>query len=146
MSEDDASVNQQQHSHDAASLLADISTMKSDMRDMKAVVHKIAEAVTKLAILEDRQTSQTTLMEKVLTRVENVEDRLRQFELRLAMADVQIQRIAVIDQQVLDHQNRLSSIHAAGKTATVGIKAVWAVIGSAAGGAIAWVVTKALGQ
>lgn len=141
---EDANVNQPA-SHDAA-LFADISTMKSDMRDMKAVVHKIAEAVTKLAILEDRQTSQTTLMEKLLTRVENVEDRLRQFELRLAMADVQIQRIAAIDQQVIDHNNRLSSIHAVGKTATLGIKAVWGVVGGAVSAVLIWIVTKGIGQ
>lgn len=63
---------------------AEFERIQSDITDMKSSMSKIAEALTKIAVLEEKHQTISTTMIKILDRIE-VMDR-RQTALELAQA------------------------------------------------------------
>ena len=55
----------------------------SDMGEMKIGIAKMADALTKLAIIEERQTQTILAQERAFKALERVEERQRQHELQL---------------------------------------------------------------
>jgi hypothetical protein len=55
--------------------------LRTDMREMRGAVTKMAEALTKLSVLEERNLAANVAIEKIATRVEKVEEKVNGVEL-----------------------------------------------------------------
>jgi uncharacterized coiled-coil DUF342 family protein len=124
---------------------SDLASVKEDMADLKASVRQIAEAVTKLAVLEDRQQHQMILVEKTLNRLGEMEDKQHAIELRLASSQLSHERLINVERSMNDIATKLAAYEmagkVAGKTSLLGLKGLWAVFGGAVTGFVAWVLS-----
>ena len=74
----------------------------SDMSEMKHGIAKMADALTKLAIVEERQTQTILAQERAFKALERVEERQRQHELQCRDQDKEVRQI------IADSNERLS--------------------------------------
>lgn len=58
-----------------------IDEMSSDMRDMRASMSTIAQAMTKLAVMEEKNQAQAHALEKLQLKIERLEAKTVQIEL-----------------------------------------------------------------
>lgn len=114
-----------------------MSSVKDDMREVKTSIHQIADALTKLAILEDRQATQLALVEKTLARLESLEEKQHVIEIRMAATGGTGERLTSLERSVGDIGTRVTSYEAAGKALGGGAKVLWAIAG-AVGSAVAF--------
>ena len=75
----------------------------SDMSEMKHGIAKMADALTKLAIVEERQTQTILAQERAFKALERVEERQRQHELQCRDQE------EVLRQLIADSNERLSA-------------------------------------
>lgn len=122
---------------DISDLKSDVASMRLDMTEVKTSINQIAAALTKLAVLEDRQSNQTALVTKTLERLETLEDKQHATELRFAAGVMSLDRIAGLERIVHDISNRLIGYEASGRTLGGGVKVIWAVVGAAVTAAVA---------
>ena len=74
----------------------------SDMSEMKHGIAKMADALTKLAIVEERQTQTILAQERAFKALERVEERQRQHELQCRDLDKEVRQL------IADSNERLS--------------------------------------
>lgn len=74
----------------------------SDMGEMKIGISKMADALTKLAIVEERQTQTILAQERAFKALERVEERQRQHELQCRDQDKEVRQL------IADSNERLS--------------------------------------
>ena len=74
----------------------------SDMGEMKIGIAKMADALTKLAIVEERQTQTILAQERAFKALERVEERQRQHELQCRDQDKEVRQL------IADGNERLS--------------------------------------
>lgn len=74
----------------------------SDMSEMKHGIAKMADALTKLAIVEERQTQTILAQERAFKALERVEERQRQHELQCLDLDKEVRQL------IADSNERLS--------------------------------------
>jgi len=74
----------------------------ADMSEMKHGIAKMADALTKLAIVEERQTQTILAQERAFKALERVEERQRQHELQCRDQDKEVRQI------IADSNERLS--------------------------------------
>lgn len=58
-----------------------VEHMSSDIAEIKGTMAKVAEAVSKLAIVEERQTSDRAEIARIFKRLDSIDDRLKAIEL-----------------------------------------------------------------
>ena len=58
-----------------------VDDMASDMREMRNSMKIVAEAITKLAVLDEKSHFNAVAMDKVLTRMDKIEDKFNLSEL-----------------------------------------------------------------
>ena len=75
----------------------------SDMGEMKHGIAKMADALTKLAIIEERQTQTILAQERAFEALERVEERQRQHELQLRDQEKGLRQL------IADSNERLSA-------------------------------------
>jgi DNA repair exonuclease SbcCD ATPase subunit len=63
-----------------ASLVKDIQHIRSDQTSMKAAIERMSEAVTRLAIIEERQAASSHAIERIMAAVEKIDERVRALE------------------------------------------------------------------
>ena len=63
-------------------LATKIESLAQDMSELKHGIAKMADALTKLAIVEERQTQTILAQERAFKALERVEERQRQYELQ----------------------------------------------------------------
>ncbi len=73
-----------------------------DMSEMKHGIAKMADALTKLAIVEERQTQTILAQERAFKALERVEERQRQHELQCRDLDKEVRQL------IADSNERLS--------------------------------------
>lgn len=73
-----------------------------DMNEMKHGIAKMADALTKLAIVEERQTQTILAQERAFKALERVEERQRQHELQFRDLDKEVRQL------IADSNERLS--------------------------------------
>jgi len=73
-----------------------------DMGEMKQGIAKMADALTKLAIVEERQTQTILAQERAFKALERVEERQRQHELQCRDQDKEVRQL------IADSNERLS--------------------------------------
>ena len=74
----------------------------ADMSEMKHGIAKMADALTKLAIVEERQTQTILAQERAFKALERVEERQRQHELQCRDLDKEVRQL------IADSNERLS--------------------------------------
>lgn len=119
---------------------AAIAGLQSEMREMKDVMGKVADALTRLALVEDRQHSVAQTTNRILEQVEALRERQHAGELANTTNGQNAIRIAELDQAVrelhVDNERHKASL----KTASTLIKAAWAAgVGMAA--IVAWLAS-----
>lgn len=60
-----------------------LSTLHEDVGEMKTALNRLTDAVTKLALLEERQANAAAALERAFMAIERVEERLKRLELHL---------------------------------------------------------------
>ena len=83
-------------------LATKIEGLAQDMNEMKHGIAKMADALTKLAIVEERQTQTILAQERAFKALERVEERQRQHELQCRDQE------KVLRQLIADSNERLS--------------------------------------
>lgn len=87
----------------AVNVLAErIDGLCDDMNEMKHGIAKMADALTKLAIVEERQTQTILAQERAFKALERVEERQRQHELQCRDQDKEVRQL------IADSNERLS--------------------------------------
>ena len=87
----------------AVNVLAErIEGLCVDMNEMKHGIAKMADALTKLAIVEERQTQTILAQERAFKALERVEERQRQHELQCRDLDKEVRQL------IADSTERLS--------------------------------------
>ena len=66
---------------DANVLTVKIDMLHSDVSDMKAALNELSKAITKLALVEERQAKTADAMERAFRAIGKIEDRLSALEL-----------------------------------------------------------------
>ena len=84
-------------------LATKIEGLAQDMSEMKHGITKMADALTKLAIVEERQTQTILAQERVFKALERVEERQRTHELVCKDQDKEVR------QHIADSNERLST-------------------------------------
>lgn len=125
--------------------LGDLKAIKEDMADVKASLQRISEALTKLAVLEDRQSGQTTAIERLVTRIETVEQKQHGMELRFATAVASAEHMARVESRVNDLQTKMNTYDATAKTVGIGAKVLWTIFGGAIGSIAVALIPVVLG-
>lgn len=74
-----------------------------DIGEMKIGISKMADALTKLAIVEERQTQTILAQERAFKALERVEERQRQHELQCRDLDKEVRQL------IVDSNERLST-------------------------------------
>lgn len=83
-------------------LATKIDGLTQDMSEMKHGIAKMADALTKLAIVEERQTQTILAQERAFKALERVEERQRQHELQCRDLDKEVRQL------IADSNERLS--------------------------------------
>jgi predicted phage tail protein len=84
-------------------LATKIEGLAQDMSEMKHGIAKMADALTKLAIVEERQTQTILAQERAFMALERVEERLRTHELVCKDQDKEVRQL------IADSNERLSA-------------------------------------
>ena len=84
-------------------LATKIEGLAQDMNEMKHGIAKMADALTKLAIVEERQTQTILAQERAFKALERVEERLRTHELVCKDQDKEVRQL------IADSNERLSA-------------------------------------
>ena len=95
--------NRREGDKDVQVLSTKIEGLAQDMNEMKHGIAKMANALTKLAIVEERQTQTILAQERAFKALERVEERQRQHEL------VCRDQEEVLRQLIADSNERLST-------------------------------------
>lgn len=96
-----------------------LASMRSDMNHIKEDISKIAEAMTRIAVLEEKHAVYAISQDKVVTRLERVEDRQRDSEVQANMIGQLTGRLEGLD-------SRLKTVEGVQTTATARIDgAMW---------------------
>ena len=83
-------------------LATKIDGLSQDMSEMKHGIAKMADALTKLAIVEERQTQTILAQERAFKALERVEERQRQHELQCRDQEKEVRQL------IADSNERLS--------------------------------------
>lgn len=63
-----------------------LGVLHDDVRDVRGSMNKLADAITKLALIEERQGNTNVLIGQVNAKLENIEARVSQLELNAPSA------------------------------------------------------------
>jgi methyl-accepting chemotaxis protein len=63
-----------------ATLASDINHIRENQDTMRDAIERMSEAVTRLAIIEERQSSASQAIDRVMTAVEKLDERVRTLE------------------------------------------------------------------
>ena len=98
----DTQQNRRSEDKNVQVLATKIEGLAQDMSEMKHGIAKMADALTKLAIVEERQTQTILAQERAFKALERVEERQRQHELQYRDLDKEVRQL------IADSNERLS--------------------------------------
>jgi BMFP domain-containing protein YqiC len=122
-----------------------VERLASDMTDVKATLDKvestmgrIAEVLTKMALLEERQAQQTQITAKMVAMLDEMKDKQHEFEIALVVNSQAKERLDKLEAVTSDLNTRVTAYETAGKTVGKIGAGVWAVVGGAVTGAVSY--------
>lgn len=110
-----------------------LSEMRSDMGEMRLGLQQIAVAITRLAVVEERNKNLEAAMIRIVDQADKLDDRLRNAEITRDVVLTMSTRIIAIETK--SENNRLDiATHKAKIDGVAGtMKYVWTVLGGAIG-------------
>lgn len=63
---------------------ARLEVLHQDVAEVKGAMHKLADAITKLAVIEERQSQVSGAVERAFLRIDSVQAQMASIEVRLA--------------------------------------------------------------
>lgn len=76
---------------------AEFASMKQDISDVKSIMHKMADTLTRMALLEERQHGTSSVTEKILGRLEKIELALHRSEVAQASSGISNNRVEALE-------------------------------------------------
>lgn len=70
----------EQNNNDLGILTTKLGVLHDDVNEIKAALSKLSDAITKLALVEERQSQTTQALERAFVAIERVETRLASIE------------------------------------------------------------------
>lgn len=108
----------------------EFAVMKRDIGDIKSLMGKLVDVVSRFALLEERQQSTAEVTNKILERVERIENHQHQMDVRNARTSDHSERIKNLEVAFREvhidserHKTRM-------QTSVWMMRGAWAVIGS----------------
>ena len=68
------------NNNDTALLAAKLSALHEDVGEVKAALRELSDAITKLALVEERQSQTSSALERAFIAIEKIETRLSMLE------------------------------------------------------------------
>jgi len=78
--EHNAIVQIERITHNIAQIRADQSVVKEELRGLRDALQRMSEAITRLALIEERQAAASQAIERVMATVEKIDERVRALE------------------------------------------------------------------
>lgn len=119
-------------------LAADMTDVKDTLVEVKSTMGRIADVLTKMALLEERQSQQTQLTAKMVETLAEMKDKQHEFEIALVVNSQAKERLDKLEAVTTDLNNRVTAYETAGKTVRTIGATVWAVVGASVSGAVAY--------
>ena len=116
----------------------DLEGLQNEVSEMKGVLSKVVEALNQLALLNERQQQMQTTTDKILSRIERIENRQHKSDVENAGNTKASQRLQELEKAVLEMHIEGERHKAQVKTAMWMVRSAWAVL---AGGGATWLVT-----
>ena len=120
---------------------ARLVTLEKDVGDMKSLMSKMVDALTRMALIEERQQAMAQTNHRILEQIQDIRDHQAAVDLASARNSVSPDRVAAIELSIredhLEHERNKARLEAVSWT----IKTIW-VAGAAVASAVVWVVTK----
>lgn len=126
---------------DLSTVTAIVTRMQTDVDELKTSIKSIADALTKLAVLDERQITHFRVLEKQLIRIENIELRMQKFDLDLANHTSALNQLHDIRDTVSMLSAHVAANQVRKDTVTNGVKALWAVVGGVITSLVIYLIT-----
>jgi len=78
--EHNAIVQIERITHNIAQIRADQSVVKEELRGLRDALQRMSEAITRLALVEERQAAASNSIERVMATVQKIDERVRTLE------------------------------------------------------------------
>lgn len=117
----------------------EFSALKQDITDMKSLMSRMVEAMSRITVIEERQHTMAQSTSKAIERMEAITERQHAYELTNAESASTAGRVGRLELvfQELNVENERNK--ARFQTVVWTVRALWAVIGSSAIGAVIWI-------
>lgn len=115
---------------EANAVLAQMDEMKIDMKEIRSSISKIAEALTRLAVLEEKSHSHAATLERVVLKVDRIEERQRDAETIRDVVARNTQRIEMVEAKAEATKIGQIEFNAEVKGITKTIKVMWTAFGA----------------
>jgi hypothetical protein len=118
-------------------------TLERDMSDMKALMQKMVDAITRMALLEERQASVKETTDKILDQINDIREHQAAVELAAARGQVSPSRIEALEGAIRETHVEHERNKARFQTLVWTVRAAW-IGGVAVVGVVAWLVQTAI--
>lgn len=115
---------------------AEIDNLRADINDMKSLMGRMVEAMTHLALIDDRQKAMSALNDKLVGRLEAMEQRQNRADIAAALAGDTSGRLLIVEKAIRDSHIEMEQFKASMKTGAFIGKVIWAVVGSSLAAAV----------
>jgi hypothetical protein len=116
---------------------AEFLQLRSEFSEVKIVLNKVVEALNRLAVFEERQQNVAVLTNKILERVERIEERQHRADIDSAVNASTGNRLQAVEDCVKEMHLDTERHKASFATLKWLVATIWAVLGS--GGAL-WLI------
>lgn len=121
--------------HQRPVTFGEFSAMREDMTDMKSLMSRMVETMSRISIIEERQHNHAQISEKVATRLEELTERQHQMDVSNAANGSLNSRVSTLELQVRESHVESERNKARFDTVVWLVRALWAVVGS---GGLLW--------
>lgn len=108
----------------------EFASLKEDMTDMKSLMSRLVETVSRITIIEERQHNQIQISEKVLARLDEVTAHQHQIDITNAANSSLATRVSTLETVVRESHIESERNKARFDTVVWLVHGLWAVVGS----------------
>ncbi len=114
----------------------EFSALKQDITDMKSLMSRMVEAMSRITVIEERQHTMAQSTSKAIERMEAITERQHAYELVNAESASTVGRVGRLESVFQDLNIESERNKARFQTVVWTVRALWAVLGSGAIGAV----------
>ena len=113
-----------------AALEQQMAEVREDVREIRASMSKIADAITRLAVLEEKHQSINSACERMATKIEKIEERQRDAEHHNEAIVLLLKHKDEVEKKIADLEIEQVRIVSTAEGVSKTVKTVWALIGA----------------